>query len=358
MTKKSLIFLITALALILAAIPSLASIVDTFKKETAYQFIVNGEKWFTVSQKDALESILDECKQQYLAKVDKNAQIKNLVFQQNVEIVEVEVMPDEIDPLAVAKEKIYAAEQEEETIEVQSGDNLWNLAKANNLTVSELEILNPDIDPDKVFPGDKLVIKPFNPVLDVIIELENTIVESIPFEIDYQKDDNLYINQKKIIKEGIDGEKEVTYNITLLNGYQSSLEIKSEKNLKEPVNALVQIGTKTTVSRGGSINYGVVSGKRISSPYGYRIHPITGRRTFHEGVDIAATYGNGVYAYSDGKVVEAGWNGGYGNSIVIDHGNGLQTRYGHLSKISVRVGQKVGTGDKIGAVGSSLFVVR
>jgi len=353
LTKRKFICLVTAIIFVLAALPGLKSFADTLKKETAYQFNVNGEKWFAVSQKPALENMLDEYQKQYLATIDKNARVKSISFQQNIEIVEVEVKPEEIDSFETAKEKIYAAEQKETAIEVKPGDNLWNIAKANNLTVNELEILNPNIDPDRVFPGDKLVIKPFNPVLDVIITLENTIVESIPFKIDYQKNNTLFANQKKIVKEGAEGQKEVTYNITIVNGYQSMLEIINENILQEPVNAIVQIGTKTTVSRGGSVNYGVVSGKRISSIYGYRTHPITGRRTFHSGIDIAANSGNAVYAYSNGKVVEAGWNGGYGNCILIDHGNGLKTRYAHLSKIYVQAGQKVVTGNRIGTVGST-----
>lgn len=353
MTKKRLISLLISISIIAAALPSLRSYAESLKKETAYQFIVDGEKWFTVSQKDSLESLLHEYQEQYLKGVDKAAQIKSISFQQKTEIIEIEIKPEEIDTLHTVKDKIYANEQESVVIKVKSGDNLWTLAKTNNLTISELEKLNPDIDPEKIFPGDELVVSAYNPVLDVIIELENTIVESIPFKTEYQKDNNLLKSQKKIIKEGIEGEKEVTYNITLLNGYQSSLEVINEKNLKEPVDAVVKIGTKTTVSRGGNINYGVVSGKRISSAYGSRIHPITGKRTYHDGVDIAAAYGGGVYAYTEGKVVEAGWNGGYGNCILIDHGNGLKTRYAHLSKISVRVGQKVSTGERIGSVGSS-----
>lgn len=353
LTKKKIVLLITAIILVIAAIPALTSIAKALQKEIAYQFYVDGEIWATIADKEALENMLEEYKMQYSKSVDINATIKNTYIQQHIEIVEVEVMPEEIDPLDTAKEKIYAAEREEVTIEVQSGDNLWNLSKEHELTVSDIEILNPEVDPDKIFPGDVLVVKPFDPVLDVVIELENTIVESIPFKIDYQKDNNLYKNQKKILKEGIEGQKEVTYDITLLNGYQNSLEVVNEVVLEEPVNAIVQIGTKSTVSRGGSINYGVVSGKRISSPYGTRVHPITGRKTYHDGVDIAANYGNGVYAYTDGKVIEAGWNGGYGNCILIDHGNGLKTRYAHLSKISVKVGQRVSTGDRIGSVGST-----
>jgi murein DD-endopeptidase MepM/ murein hydrolase activator NlpD len=353
LAKKNYILLITVVILGLTALFGLKNVANALKKEKAYQFMVNGQKWFTVSKKDSLESLLSAYQKHYLANIDKNARIKRIAFSQTVEIVEVVVRPEEINSLKLAKEKIYAVEREAVEIEVKQGDNFWNLAKANNVTVNDLEILNPDIDPEKIFPGDKLIIKPINPVLDVVIELENTVVELIPFKMEYKKDNNLYKNQKKIIQEGIDGQKEVRYNITLLNGYQRHLKIKNETTVKEPVNAIVQIGTRTTVFKGGRVNYGVVSGKRISSRYGFRIHPITGRKRFHDGLDIAAAYGNGVYAYTGGRVVERGRNGGYGNCVLIDHGNGLKTRYAHLSKISVGIGQKVGTGDKIGAVGSS-----
>jgi murein DD-endopeptidase MepM/ murein hydrolase activator NlpD len=353
LTKKRAIWLIATVVLVLTALPGLKIIADALKKEKAYQLTVNGKKWVTVASKDSLESMLDEYQKHYLANIDKNARIQRIVFSQEVKIVEVVVRPEAIDSLEAAKQKIYAVEREAVEIAIKPGDNFWNLAKANGVTVSELEILNPDIDPEKIFPGDKLVIKPFHPALDVVIELENTVVESIPFKIEYQKVNNLYKNQKRIMKEGSEGQKEVSYHVTLLNGYQKSLKVKNEKTVTEPVNAIVQIGTRTTAFKGGRINYGVVSGKRISSLYGYRIHPITGRRRFHDGLDIAANHGNGVYAYTDGRVVETGWNGGYGNCILIDHGNGLKTRYAHLSKIYVRVGQRVATGGKIGAVGSS-----
>lgn len=351
--QKRVFLLITIAIIILVSLPGIKIIADAIKKETAYQLLVDGKVWCTVSQKGALEKLLKEYQEHYLANIDQKARIKRIAFSQKTEIIEVKVKPETIDTLETAKERIYAVAEEAVEVEIKKGDNFWNLSKAYDLTVNDLEILNPDLDPDKIFPGDKILVKASDPILDVIVELENTVLESIPFKIEYIKDNNLYKNQKKIVKEGIEGQKEVVYNITLLNGYQSSLRVESEKNLKEPVNAIVRIGTKTTVSRGGRINYGVVSGKRISSLYGFRIHPITGRRRFHDGLDIAARHGNGVYAYTDGKVVQAGWNGGYGISILIDHGNGLQTRYGHLSKLNVRVGQRVKTGERIGAVGST-----
>lgn len=351
--QKRVLMLTVIVVLVLASLPGLKFIAEALRKETAYQFVVDEKIWFAVSQKEDLEKIIAEYQQQYLTNIDKHAKVKKINFTQKTEIVEVKIKPENIVSLKIAKEKIYGIEEEAVVIEVKKGDNLWNLAKAYDLTVSELEILNPDADPHKIFPGDKLVVRPFNPALDVIVEFENTVVEAIPFKNQYKKVNNLFKSQQRTIKKGVEGEKEVSYYITLHNGYQKSLAITKENIIKEPVNALIQIGTRTTAFRGGRINYGVVHGKRISSLYGNRIHPITGRRRFHEGLDIAASHGNQVYAYTDGRVVQAGWNGGYGNCILVDHGNGLKTRYGHLSKTYVRVGQRVQTGERIGAVGST-----
>jgi len=91
----------------------------------------------------------------------------------------------------------------------------------------------------------------------------------------------------------------------------------------------------------------------ISSDYGWRTHPVTGQPSFHSGLDIAAPEGTPIFAGSGGTVVFAGVNGGYGNMVEIQHDNGYLTRYGHMSKISVYVGQRVDAGSLIGRVGST-----
>ncbi len=355
MTKKGVIASLASVIFFSLVFPAVITIADSLEKVKAYQFVVDGEKWFTVTEaeKEAVERIIHEYQEQYIKNIAENAQIKKIGFAQQVFLAEVEVKPEEIDPFSVVEEMIYAVEEEEQIIEIKKGDNFWNLAKKYKLTVNDLIILNPDINPEKIYPGDKLLVRPVNPVLDVVVELENTLIEPIPFKVKYRRDSRLYTHQQKILRSGVEGEKEVLYHITLRNGYQDSLTVLEEKVLKEPVDALVQIGTRKTVARGGRINYGVVHGTRISSYYGYRIHPITGKRRFHDGLDIAAPHGNSVYAYTDGRVVEAGWNNGYGYCILIDHGNGLKTRYAHLSKIYVRVGQRVRVEERIGAVGST-----
>ncbi len=101
----------------------------------------------------------------------------------------------------------------------------------------------------------------------------------------------------------------------------------------------------------GSLSW-PVSGT-ITSPFGWRSNPFGGSPDFHPGLDIAAPMGTTVTAAASGTVILAQWYGGYGNFILLDHGGGLATGYGHLSAIYVSVGQQIQKGQAIGAVGST-----
>ncbi|GIT85345.1 M23 family metallopeptidase [Roseobacter sp. OBYS 0001] len=92
---------------------------------------------------------------------------------------------------------------------------------------------------------------------------------------------------------------------------------------------------------------------RFTSDYGFRRDPKTGGRRMHKGVDFAASLGTDLHATADGVVTEAGWSSGYGRLIKIQHEFGIETRYAHLSKIRVKVGQRVSRGDHIGDMGAS-----
>ena len=91
----------------------------------------------------------------------------------------------------------------------------------------------------------------------------------------------------------------------------------------------------------------------LSSSMGNRADPINGEKDFHPGLDISADKGDPVYSTADGKVVNASAAGNYGNLVILDHGYGLETRYGHLSAFKVKIGQTVKRGDLIGLVGST-----
>jgi murein DD-endopeptidase MepM/ murein hydrolase activator NlpD len=90
-----------------------------------------------------------------------------------------------------------------------------------------------------------------------------------------------------------------------------------------------------------------------TSPFGVRMDPFAGEPAMHTGVDIRGEVGEPVYATGAGKITIAGWDGGYGNMVEIDHGNGLATRYGHLSQIDVHVGDEVRLGQIVGLIGST-----
>ena len=104
---------------------------------------------------------------------------------------------------------------------------------------------------------------------------------------------------------------------------------------------------------GGKLGWPVPGRSTISSGYGSRTSPIKGKGEFHTGLDIPAPTGTKIYAAESGKVINSGSINGYGYTVIIDHGNGLSTLYGHNSQLKVKVGQKVKRGDVIALAGST-----
>ncbi len=109
----------------------------------------------------------------------------------------------------------------------------------------------------------------------------------------------------------------------------------------------------STKFTGGKFCIPAPSYTRVSSGYGYRIHPISGTRRLHTGIDFAAATGTSCVAAGAGTVIYAGWYSGYGNTVIIDHGGGISTLYGHNSSICVSKGQSVSKGQLIARIGST-----
>jgi len=132
---------------------------------------------------------------------------------------------------------------------------------------------------------------------------------------------------------------------------------ESEKQLTELAKQASALEAKKnrikTYYKGGKLGMPLKSEYRLSSPFGYRTHPITGKKKLHAGMDMAAPKGTPIYAAETGVVTVAQSWSGYGNCVIIDHGGGLWTLYGHMSKILVEKGQTVKRGEKIGLVGST-----
>ena len=135
------------------------------------------------------------------------------------------------------------------------------------------------------------------------------------------------------------------------------------KERRAAVEADYLAGVQERINSGASLDAGEISlsgwakpvNGRITSSFGYRIPPTSGASSFHQGTDLGAGCGQPIFAASSGTVVYAGWNGGYGNFILIDHGGGVQTAYAHIVNggILVGYGQNVGVGTRIASVGTT-----
>ncbi len=128
---------------------------------------------------------------------------------------------------------------------------------------------------------------------------------------------------------------------------------KKVAELKAAEEAAEEANNSKSIIVHGTGMFAYPSDAPTSSPFGWRMHPILGYRRFHAGLDFAASYGSTIRAADSGTVIFAGWYGGYGNAVIINHGKGITTLYGHTSELYVSEGQTVQRGSAIAAVGSS-----
>ena len=191
-----------------------------------------------------------------------------------------------------------------------------------------------------------------------------TRYETIKYDTLKRNTSTLYKGTKKTVQKGKNGKMLITELVTYIDSKKAYTATVSEKVVTAPTTEIVQIGTKSN-TYGGS--YGSARGfiwptrgaYRVSSHYGYRSASISGW-SYHGGIDIVLGSGSSagipVVASASGTVVTAysGWRG-YGHTVVIDHGNGIKTRYAHMypGSITVRAGQRVYQGQQIGRIGST-----
>ncbi len=202
---------------------------------------------------------------------------------------------------------------------VKHGDTLFDLSRKFGVTISTILDWNGRIDPRSLRVGTVLKIPEPDGILYVV-----------------SKGEDIYDVAKKFF---------TTVDAIMSANDLVSTYVYPGQELFIPISAVGRAFNDS--ERFIWPVYGV-----ISSPYGWRIHPIKKVRSFHTGIDIAATEGTPIFAADSGTVEFAGRNGGYGNFILINHGT-YSTAYGHLSKIDVYTGQKVKKGQIIGRVGST-----
>lgn len=282
---------------------------------------------------------------------DYDLGLVDMRFGDEVEVVESYLREDELTPLSEAIEQVTKDQEKNKIYEVVSGDTLSGIAYRNDLTIEKLISMNNEMIADEnsmIRVGDELIITVPEPELSVEREEENYYEEDYEAEIIYVDNDDWYTNQTKVLQEPSAGHRRVIAMVSYRNNEEVAREIIKEEIVMEAVPKIVERGTKIPPTY-----IKPITGGRLSSRFGRRSAPTKGASTYHKGIDWATPVGTAVMASAPGTVTKAGWGRGYGYVVYIDHADGRQTRYGHLSKVLVSVGQQVSQGEKIALSGNT-----
>ncbi|ABR50827.1 peptidase M23B [Alkaliphilus metalliredigens QYMF] len=315
-------------------------------KVKAFAISVNGEDVVVVRDQSTADEILATLKAPFLQE-DEVEKYEKVDFSEEIEIKEIATEIGALREKEDALNLIITGTDEEKIHEVQSGESAWTIAGKYDLSVSDIEKANPEINSERLQIGQEISLiipKPYINVrtLEFIVQKE-----IIPFDTEYEKTSSLYEGDRKITIQGVEGEKEVQAYIVRENGIEIDKEILYEEILLEPKMRVIAEGTEPrprTVATGVFAN---PTRGRLTSGFGTR----WGRR--HEGIDVAGPTGTAVNAADAGLVSFAGYNGAYGNLVIINHENGYQTYYAHNSSLLVKKGDRVYKGEQIAKMGST-----
>ncbi len=329
-----------------------ASAASTIDKTKQQQQSVKSEIKKIAGQKDAASRQLKQSTQEkefYESQTQKTQQNAN---QKNKEISsvksDIENISKEIDDIQTNYEKKTELFKTRMRVMYQ------------NMNQSSLELFVESKNFGEFFSKMQLlsVVKKSDEKLiqDIALSKENTELQKQNKYLELEKKEtelkklNVKVSDLKTSRSNAESEIEASKKQLKLAEKREDELLALSKQLEKQLAQLMDSKTKYA---GGIMKWPTPGYSRVSSPYGMRIHPIYKVKKMHTGIDIDAPAGASIVAANSGKVIMAGWNGGYGNCVIVDHGGGLATLYAHQSKILVSVGEKVERGQTIGKVGST-----
>jgi murein DD-endopeptidase MepM/ murein hydrolase activator NlpD len=342
---------------------------NTFQLQVeASAIVIDGKPVVYLDNKNTAEEVMKSLKLQYvsedqlkeletrkasenttLAPLKENeSRLLDVRLSKNVSIEEENLAPENIMSAEEAVTFLQKGTLEEKKYAIQEGDVLETIAHDHGLKLADILGLNPGLTEDTLLKiGQEINITVPQPFIEVIVDKEINQKEEIAFTNEVVEDSSMPKGETKVKQQGQNGSRSVTYMISEQNGVTVKKDKSNEQILQQPVNHIVIKGTKAMPSRGeGSFAWPTVGGY-VSSQMGYRWGKM------HKGIDIARPSDRTIKAADNGVVVSAGWDGGYGNKIVIDHQNGYRTLYGHMASLNVKVGQIVSQGSSIGVMGAT-----
>ena len=316
----------------------------------AVAIVVDGNPKIYVPNQETAEKVLAELKESG-STVGEGETLKEVALKETIEMQDCQVAVRNLDSVESALELIRTGEEKPMLYTVESGDTLWTIARAHDMMVDQITTINNLNENEILSIGQELVLSKCDPLISVVATVERKETQQIPFETELKEDNS--VNGIKITQEGENGEKIVSYATTRVNGITTEEYVTGEEITKEVKNRVVVRGNQVTLaSRGLTQSAGVYSGGvRLTYPTQGTITQYFGR---HTGLDIANSTGTNIVAAGDGVVTYVHYsNYSYGNYVVIDHLNGIVTRYAHCSKIYVSMGDSVKAGQSIAAMGST-----
>ncbi|ULO07591.1 M23 family metallopeptidase [Paenibacillus sp. 19GGS1-52] len=271
--------------------------------------------------------------------------VESTKIREAVTIVPIKADPNKVLNVAEAVKALTEGEEEPLLYTVEEGDTISGIAKRFNITQAEVFRNNPAAKELALQIGDELQLKVAQP--DVTVVTVEQVTEQVVTEpeVIVRKSDLLPAGKRKVVRAGQTGLKEMQYRLTKENGLVVQEEWLGQTVVKASLPEVVYSGTKV-VGEGTGMFAWPVTGAVTSSSFGERWGRV------HKGVDLVS--GNRTIMAADaGTVSFAGVKSGYGNVVIINHLNGYETYYGHMSSISVSVGQRLEQGAKVGIMGST-----
>jgi murein DD-endopeptidase MepM/ murein hydrolase activator NlpD len=330
------------------------------------QLTVDGKSIGIVKDQETANAVLQGVKEHYVpavasstgAQLKKTAatstaasasanadKVESASIEEEVTIVPVKADPNKVLSVEEAVKALTEGKEEPLLYTVQEGDTVSAIATRFGITQDEIFRNNPAVKELTLQIGDELQLTVPQPELTVVTVEQVTEQMVTEPEVIVRTSDQLAAGKSKVVRAGQTGLKEMQYRLTKENGVVVKEEWLGQTVVKASLPEVVYRGTKV-VGEGTGMFAWPVSGATLSSSFGERWGRV------HKGVDLVS--GNRTIKAADaGTVTFAGVQSGYGNVVIVDHKNGYVTYYGHLSSISVSVGQRLEQGGKIGIMGST-----